>query len=444
MVSNHYNWKIFNSAMIVAGFSFLAKIVSALKDLIVAASLGTGESVDAFLLGALLPLLSVSVLAAPYGLALVPAITRLVISDSRRRACLFFERSLVYAILPLGLMALAGTIFSSQIAAFLVPQSGTLMIRTASALQLLSSLVLLSGISQLLIMALGAFEIFALPAISQTFSPLLIVVSLFFLPEQYQQDSLAIGAVAGNGLQLAFLLGLYGAVRFRSRGVVPALARDQNEFQAQNRSVFSQWIPLFISALLMSSTDIIDQVMAAYLGPGEVATFSFGMKVPALLISVLAGSLTSAAFPYLSQMIERSEHELLRQTLFTYTRLILLASGILVAGVMLLSLPVVRLLFERGAFTSQDSINVAFVQQMAVLQLPFYLLNGLYMRVIMARRAGRWLSLVTIGSVFLNVSLNLLFSQWIGVAGIALSTSCVYLWSTLALGYLLMRQKMSA
>lgn len=430
-----YSRKIFTSAAVIAICSFLAKGFSAVKDLIVAAVLGTGIPVDAFLLAALIPLLSVSVLAAPYGSALVPVVTRFLVAGDRASAFRVVERATLLALCPLLILAVTGFFLAPQIAGWLVPEAGPLTELTSRLLRILSSLTVIAGLCQLLTMVLAAFELFVLPALSQMFSPLMMALALLLLPAEYMDLSLALGAVAGNLLQLILLGVLYlRERRIRSGAGSPPFSLG---------SLIPLWAPLFISALLMSLTDIIDQIMAAQLGEGQVAVFSYGSKVSALLISVLAGSLTSAAFPYLSQMIERGESELLQRTLRSYTCWILAGSGVGVLLLCAVSLPVVQILFERGQFTAQDSGKVAFVQQMALLQVPFYLLNGLYMRVIMARGIAVYLSLITVISVLLNIILNVLFARWIGVAGIALSTSCVYLWSTLALGALIARRNKS-
>jgi putative peptidoglycan lipid II flippase len=437
MTKNHYNWKIFNAASLVALVSIAAKLFSALKDLIVAASFGTGIYVDAFILAALLPLLSVSVFSLPYALALVPVVTKVSMRDGVANGFLVFERYLFKFILILLLLSVALFLCAEPLSQFLVSDSLDLQKQVANSLLILSPLILIAGISQLLISMLNAQELFALPALTQICSPFFMIVALFILPDGLDSVVLPLGALVGNLFQLFILFILYIIKR------VPSTVKKEIEFSHFSAIIRSAWVPLFISALLMSTTELVDQIMASHLGVGEVATLNYGTRVVAALVSIIAGALTSAAFPYISQMIERAEITHLRQTLFTYTRLIIFAASIGALLLAILSEPIIRILFERGMFGPLETAKVTLVQQFALIQLPFYLLNALYIRVIMALRINWVLSVVTLISIILNILLNILFSLRFGVAGIALSTSCVYLWSALALGFVIYRAQKS-
>ena len=101
---------------------------------------------------------------------------------------------------------------------------------------------------------------------------------------------------------------------------------------------------------------------------------------------------------------------------------------------MALSEPLVRLLFERGAFTGEDTRIVAFVQIFSLLQIPFYLLGIIYVRAISALQRNTLLMWGSAISLILNVVMNLILMRYIGVAGIALSTAIVYLAAWIFLG----------
>jgi putative peptidoglycan lipid II flippase len=94
---------------------------------------------------------------------------------------------------------------------------------------------------------------------------------------------------------------------------------------------------------------------------------------------------------------------------------------------------IVSLLFERGAFLRADVVLVGKVQALYSLQIPFYLLGILFVRLISALQKNIVLMWGAAISLPLDVILNFIFMRKIGVAGIALSTSLVYMVSC---GYL--------
>ena len=101
--------------------------------------------------------------------------------------------------------------------------------------------------------------------------------------------------------------------------------------------------------------------------------------------------------------------------------------------------PIVSILFERGAFSTQDTSLVSNIQIYYFLQIPFYVLVLLMMRLISSLKANRWLMLVASINFILNVVLNYVFMRWMGVAGIALSTSIVYVISFISFWFIIRR-----
>jgi putative peptidoglycan lipid II flippase len=102
-----------------------------------------------------------------------------------------------------------------------------------------------------------------------------------------------------------------------------------------------------------------------------------------------------------------------------------------VAVLIFFSEPLVRLLFERGAFGPESTLAVARVQQWLLPQLPFYIVVLLGSRVLSAMDGNR--AVLAIGAVNLatNVVGNLVLMRWYGVNGIAMATSLVYMLGTI-------------
>jgi putative peptidoglycan lipid II flippase len=133
-------------------------------------------------------------------------------------------------------------------------------------------------------------------------------------------------------------------------------------------------------------------------------------------------------------MVALAEWDGVRHTLITYARLIVLITLPLTVGLIYFSEPIVRLLFQRGAFTEADTQLVAWVQALHLLQVPVVVLGILIVRLISALKANRILMWGAGINLIFNVVSNYVFMKWLGVAGIALSTSLMYLVST---GFLL-------
>ena len=184
----------------------------------------------------------------------------------------------------------------------------------------------------------------------------------------------------------------------------------------------------------MSSTGLVDQAMAAMLRPGSVSTLNYGNKVSSVVIGLGSIALSTAVLPQFSRMVAAADWSGVRTTLKTYTRLALLATIPLTLLLVVLSRFMVSLLFQHGAFTESNTIEVAAVQSLYILQLPFFVTGMLFVRLISALKANHVLMWGTTISFSLNITLDYVFMKWLGVGGIALSTSVVYLASFCFLG----------
>ena len=203
------------------------------------------------------------------------------------------------------------------------------------------------------------------------------------------------------------------------------------------REVIGQFAPLVAGGLLMSSSPVIDQSMAAMLSPGSVATLGYGSKVVSLILGIGSLALGTAVLPYFSRMVAAGDWDGVRHTLKTYLRWILLATFIVMGVVVVFAEPMIRVLFQRGSFTARDTHVVSVVTACFALQIPFYVAGILGVRFLNALRMGRATMLICAANLVANVLGNLLLMRWLGVAGIALSTSFVYLVSCAQVFYVI-------
>jgi putative peptidoglycan lipid II flippase len=256
--------------------------------------------------------------------------------------------------------------------------------------------------------------------------PLASIAALLFLGQSQGIAALALGTVVGFVLHLGVLS--YGlrrqklAVWPRWHGMTPSLRR-----------VLRLYLPTMGGAALLSSTTLVDQAMATLLAPGSVATLTYGNRIVAFVLSVLSQALAIAVLPYFAEMVTARDWRGLRHSLRSYAGLLGVASVALTALGVVCSPLLVQLLFQRGEFTAADTRLVSQVQQMYLLQIPFVTLGVLFARLLSALQANRYLLWGNAISFVVNITLDYLLIQVMGIAGIALSTALVFLGSCIYL-----------
>lgn len=410
--------------LVVAIITLLAKLVGAGKELVVADAFGTGSMLDAFLFAFLLPSFAINVLAGSFNAAVMPTYIRTRDNEGKAAADTLFSSLVVVGIVLLvvaagvlaivgpSVLTLLGSGFNEQTLAF----SHTLF-------YYLLPVVVISGIGHLFSTVINAGERFVAVALIPSITPICTVIILLVLGNEWGIYSLAIGLVLGATIELLILI--MSAAR-ANVSIVPRWNGMTTELQA----VISQYTPMLAGAFLMSSTGLVDQSMAAMLDSGSVATLNYANKVTAMILGVGAMALGSAVLPHFSRLVASEDWAELRHTFKTYSILIIFITLPITVLLFIFSEPIIKLLFERGAFTAQDTILVAQTQAYYVLQLPFYLLGILGVRLISAIAKNEVLLKISAVNLVVNILGNYLFMQYFGVSGIALSTAMVYGLST--------------
>lgn len=419
------NRRIFSGMAVVAVMTLVVKLMAAAKELVIADYFGTGDMVDAFLFAYLLPAFAINVLSGSFSAAMMPTYIRTRENQGIQAANKLFSSLMLVGVLFLLVAAGILAVFAPTILSIL--GSGfneQTMLLTQTLFYWLLPVLVFTGIGQLFATIINAGERFATVALAPALTPICMVIALITLTDEWGIFALAEGAVLGAALELLVLI--IAAVRKN----IPVLPRWHGMTE-ELRTVIGQYTPMIAGAFLMSGTGLVDQSMAAMLEPGSVATLNYANKVVAMILSIGSMALGTAVLPHFSRLVGHKDWVGLRHTFRTYAWLIVFISVPATVLLFLFSQPIIQLLFERGAFTSADTRLVSQVQAYYLLQLPFYMLGILGVRLISAMTKNDILMKIAAVSLIINIAGNYLFMQHFGVAGIALSTAMVYFISTI-------------
>lgn len=420
LAKDSINRRIFKAMVTVGGLSIIVKLAATLKEVAFARRFGARDELDAFLIAFLLPAVVMNIAAGSFNAALIPTYIEVRDRDGRAAAGRLFASVMVWTLLLLVVVAITMAIA----APFVLPLLGSgfspeKLALTERLFFLLLPALPLGGLFVTWAAVLNAGERFALAAIAPALTPIAIIAVIINASSRW-----GIYAVVAAQLIGAVLEGTLLAIALRRQGV--SVVPYWHGFSPAMRQVMRQYVPMIAASSLMGGTMLVDQAMAAALGAGSVAVLNYGNKTSAAIAGIGSVAVTTAVLPHFSRMAAACDWSGVRHSLKVYTRFVLIMSAVATAVFALLSQPIISLLFERGAFTSDDTLQVATVQRLYILQLPVYLAGLLYVRLLSALKANHILMLGTIISFALNLGMDYLLMRWLGVAGIALSTSLVY------------------
>jgi putative peptidoglycan lipid II flippase len=305
--------------------------------------------------------------------------------------------------------------------------------------RVLFPIVVLLGLSGVVVGILNSYEQFTVPALTPVLWNLAIIGALVVGVPRTDSESAALyvyagGVVAGTLIQLLvpvpWLRGLDGRLRVAIDVRDPAVKR-----------VFALMIPVTLGIGLINFNLLVDTFFAArYIDPLLApSAIDAAFRIYMLPQGIFAVAVATVLFPALSRLAARADTDGFRETISSGLRQIgfLLLPASAVTAV--LSVPIVRLLYERGAFGDEETTIVAQGLAAFVIGLTF---NG---TMLMLNRAffslqNAWIpTAVALGNLVLNAALDAALFR-VGIWGIPLATSIVNIAGTVALLILLRRR----
>lgn len=189
----------------------------------------------------------------------------------------------------------------------------------------------------------------------------------------------------------------------------------------------SKFSSLFFPSLVGNSTaqiaSFIDTSLASFLVAGSVSYLFYANRIFQLPFAIIALAITTALFPTIAKAINNGNDTLAYKNLFKSFWLLNALLGISVLGGILLAEPIIWLLFERGAFTLQDTKNTAYVLVMYMVGLIPFGLAKLFSMYLYAQHKHLKAAKIAVVSLVINLIFSIILMQYMGAAGLALAGS---------------------
>ena len=423
--------------MIISGFNALGVVSALLVDVAVAAKYGLGANTDALFIALTIPQLLASVLGSAIRPVLVPLLSATRVESGEREGWRVFSNLVNLSTISLAVVAAAGIVCAPLIISASAPGLHSESRQTAMSLsRILFAIVAVAGVAELMKAMLNSYHRFAVPAASYFVQYVVVFLAIVFYGDGLGTQAVAFGYIAGYAVQVLVLSG----------ALVSLGGRYYPLFQPGHPTVRQAgrlFAPLFMSQMMGQSNIWVERLLASFLPPGSVSALVYARRVLRALTLALVNSVSRALLPRFSLLASKASLQELRRSVSLGLKLTLGICLPVAVGVMVVSVPLMSLLFQRGAF-DEDAVSVAAsillfympgLPLMAVWQTqvaPFYAL----------RDTKTPVSIITL-SLAIVVPLQLVFVRIIGVYGLAMALSVSRVAGVIA-AYLLLRRKIGA
>ncbi len=426
--------KVMRAAGMIAVASILGYVVSFVKAAMVAAYLGTGRQMDAFLWSLALVNLFATVASTPLTAVLVPVYLSLKVRDSSL-ARVFIDAILGLLLLAFSVLSLLLAAGAPLVAKWLGSDLGQEGIGlTARLVWLMVPVVLFSGGWTACQAVLNAEKSFFLPALSAAFPALLVIPALVLAGPGRAVYAQAVGLSLGALLQWATLL-----LALRRKGLG---RRWTLNLHTEGMPQFFKLLwPLLGTQVFILCLPVVDRTMAARFSPGSISALGYAQTLMNISATVFLTALHTAIFPFLSQQVVEDGLAALKQTFVPAIRTLIILLAPVSILLVVLQKPVIRLVFERGAFDAQATALTtpafgAYMIGVVPMAITFFCSRGFS-----ALQDSKTNALVgVLGLVSVKLLMNVVLTRTYGYLGLAMATSAAYATTAVVMLWLMRRK----
>ena len=420
-----------------------SRVLGLVREQVFAGLFGAGFAYDAFVVAFRVP----NLLRDLFGEGALSAAFVTVFSEykakrSSEETWRLASNVLVFFAMTISLLTLIALFFAEPIVLLLAPDFALTAGKTeltALLTRIMLPFLVFVSLSAVVMGMLNTQGKFFVPALSSSFfnlGSILGGLSLAWLLPKFGQPAIAgmaWGTLLGGALQLLMQLPTLKKTGFRFRFVLAP--RDSGL-----KRILLLMLPATIGLSATQLNIFINTNFAASCGEGAVSWLNYAFRLVQLPIGVFGVALSIAIMPVLARQAAQKDLGSLKET-FTSSLVLVLALALpATVGLVLLAEPIIRLVFEHGVFTAEDTRATAEALCWYSVGLFAYAANKVLVPVFYATDSTRY---PVIGS-FLGVGANLLIINLVigvlGHRGIALSTSCAMMLNFAFLSLVLYRK----
>ena len=424
MAEDGHSRRIARSTAVFSLATAISRVLGLMREMVSAYYFGVAGAINAFTVAIQIPNLVRALVAdAALSGAFVPVFSDLLERGEKQRAWRVASTLLWLTLLVLGGVTALFILLAPLLMRPFGDPGGDFDLAVGLS-RVLFPIVVLLGLSGIVVGILNTYHHFALPALAPVAWNLVIILGLVIGVPRINDESgqlylyaavVVLGTLVQLLLPIPWLRRLDGSLTMVIDWRDPAVRR-----------VLALMLPVTLTIGLVNVNFLVDTLFASRLLDPELAPAAIdkAFRLYMLPQGIFAVAVTTVLFPTLARLAARGDTGGLRRSLDGGLRQI--AFLLVPAGLLsiVLAEPIVRLVYQRGEFTAQDTEIVAQCLQAFSIGLVF---NGWMLilnRSFYAVQTNWTPTAIALGAVALNAILDTVFYR-LGIWGIPLATSTV-------------------
>jgi putative peptidoglycan lipid II flippase len=409
----------------VSALTMLSRLLGLVREQIFALTLGAGTSSDAFLAAFRIPNLLRDLFAeGALSTAFVPTYVATLRNQSRAAAYALANRVVSTLTLYVGAIALLAMLFPGPVvrvvAAGFSPEKAALC---ATLVRIMMPFLPAISLAVVAMGALNAEEKYTAPALASSMFNVVAIVGgvVVYAVSPSPRDAVITWAgltLAGGFAQLAIQLPPLAAMGYRPRLLPDLTFRDPG-----TRRIAALMAPATLGVAAVQVNVVVNSSFASLISDGAISWLSYAFRLMQLPIGVFGVAVGTTALTHLSRDAARRDWSALRNTLRAGLRMVLFLTVPSTVGLAILGVPIIRLIYQHGRFSSHATVQTAQALSGYAAGLVSYAAIKVVAPAFYALGRTRVPLVASVSAVVANLAWNFATFRSLGHVGLALGTS---------------------
>jgi putative peptidoglycan lipid II flippase len=409
------------SSLTIVFFTFISRISGFVRDVLMANLLGAGVLSDAFFVAFKLPNFFRRLFAeGAFNAAFIPSFSSILTSEGRDAAIKFAGEVMSVLLLVLLVLNAIFILFMPWITPLFAPgftDTPEKFDLTVTLSQITFPYILFISLVSLLGGILNSMGKFAAPAASPILLNLCMIGGLLWLSEwsETPAHALAYAVFIAGLVQLGWLV--LACVR---SDMMPPLTPPR--LTKQVKTMLLLMAPAALGSGVQQLNLLIDVIIASHI-PGAVSYLYYADRITELPIGMIGVAVGTVLLPMMSKQIRSGALDQARASMNRALELVMLFGLPCTAALCVISEPIIRVLYQHGAFTPTDMAETVPTLIAFTVGLPAFLAVKVFAPGFYASHDTKTPFKIALLCVAVNLFFNLTLSGPFKQVGMALATT---------------------
>lgn len=182
-------------------------------------------------------------------------------------------------------------------------------------------------------------------------------------------------------------------------------------------------VPVFIGVGVNQINSVVDRSLASTLGDGVITVLNSANRLNGFVLGLFISTIAAVIYPNLSKLSNQENKVKFIESVAQSINIVVLLIVPISVGAIVLANPVVKIIFERGAFDSEATNMTAIALACYSIGMIGFGLREILNRVFYSLQDTKTPMINGALAMGMNIVLNIVLIRFLGYAGLALATS---------------------